>query len=221
MTITEISQKVDKIYISDKDFKKVQAWTKEIGSISDLLDKRYFFPLKTFVIEIWITKRERLLALVELDDFNPTSGRIQTDNYWFTFKHIKGEKRSRIDGEGASKDAIEVTHVWIVGVLLYICEQGRTKIQKVSPMIEREDKDSDTPYEYQDRVCFLLNDIIEYSSKHHNRKTIQYQCECWGVRGHIRHYSDGRTVFIEPYKKGRLRDTLEPKSRTYMIDNKG
>jgi len=214
MTIQEIGQKVDKIVITDKDFKQVSKWAK-INKLPYMLDKRYFFPLKTFVIDLQPTKQVRILALVELDDFNPTSGRIQTDQYWFTFKHLKGEGKSEIKGQGAPQNVMEVTHIWVVGVLLYICEQAREKRYRISPMTDH--KENDNPYEYQDRVCFLLNDIIEYSTTHHNRKSIQYQCECWGVRGHIRHYTDGRTIFIEPYKKGRLRDTLEPKSKTYMI----
>lgn len=34
----------------------------------------------------------------------------------------------------------------------------------------------------------------------------KYTCECWGVIGHERHYKNGKTVFIKPYKKGPKRD---------------
>ena len=33
-----------------------------------------------------------------------------------------------------------------------------------------------------------------------------YKCECWGVRGHIRHLKDGREVFVKAYTKGAKRD---------------
>lgn len=32
-------------------------------------------------------------------------------------------------------------------------------------------------------------------------------CESWGVIGHYRHYKNGKTVFIKPYKKGKKRST--------------
>lgn len=216
MTIQEIGTKIDKIVITAKDFKKISKWTESI-KITKILDNRYFFPLNNFVIDISPTKNYTIKALVELDNFNPTSGKITTDDYWFTFKHLKGEGRSKIDGFGATKQVLECTHIWIVGALLYIVLQSREKKVGLSSNTERPESDKSNPYKYQNRVCFLLDEMIEYVSLHPTRKSIQYQCECWGVRGHLRHYTDGRVVFIEPYKKGRLRDTLEPKSKTYML----
>lgn len=34
-------------------------------------------------------------------------------------------------------------------------------------------------------------------------------CPCWGVRGHYRHLSNGKIIFIKPYRKGRLRNKPE------------
>lgn len=31
-------------------------------------------------------------------------------------------------------------------------------------------------------------------------------CPCWGVIGHMRHYKDGREVWIKPYRKGKQRN---------------
>ena len=214
MTIREIGYKVDKLIIDYKEFRQISKWASGRNSSEDM-NKRLFFPLKTFVIELGLDKHTSLTALVELDTFNPTSGRVTTDKYWFTYRHEKEKQGSYIEGEGAPQNIMEMTHIWVVTVMLYICLKSREHIERVSPNIERAKKNN--PYKYQDRVCFLMKDIVEYVSDHPNRKSIQYQCECWGVRGHLRHYTDGRVVFIEPYKKGRLRDTLEPKSKTYML----
>lgn len=227
MTIAEISQKIDKIYVTEKECKKIFEWGKNNLVIDyddpnydpseKLINKRMFFPLKTFVIELHMPKNTVIKALVELDTFNPvTSGRITTDNYWFTYKRDFERQGFDFDGEGAPESIVRTTHAFIIETLIYICFAKRNIEYK--PMIDRAaEHGDDNPYEYQNRVCFLLNDIIQYVGTHTTRKSIQYQCECWGVRGHIRHYSDGRTVFIEPYKKGRLRDTLEPKSKTYLL----
>lgn len=216
MTIKEIGLKTDKIIITQKEFKKISKWATE-RNLSEDMDKRLFFPLKTFVIEMALDKHTTLTALVELDSFNPVNGKITTDNYWFTYKREKEKRRAHIEGEGAPQNVMQPTHVFIVGAMLYICLKSREHIERISTESERKETEKDNPYKYQDRVCFLLNDIIHYTAKHPNRKSIQYQCECWGVRGHIRHYTDGRVVFIEPYKKGRLRNTLEPKSKTYLL----
>ena len=34
-------------------------------------------------------------------------------------------------------------------------------------------------------------------------------CPCWGVRGHYRHLSNGKVVFVKPYRKGKLRNNPE------------
>ena len=36
-----------------------------------------------------------------------------------------------------------------------------------------------------------------------------YLCPCWGVRGHWRHLKDGRKIWINAYKKGKLKDNPE------------
>jgi len=224
MTIAEISRNIDKIYITEKDFKKIAKWGKDNLVYEDkpnttkLMDKRMFFPLKNFVIDIEFKKNTRLTALVELDSFNPvSSGRVTTDDYWYTYKRDFIRRGFDFQREqNVPEQIVRTTHAFITEVLMYICFADRT--MEFRPVIERTKSQGEyNPYEYQNRVCFLLDDIVKYAGTHKTRKSIQYQCECWGVRGHLRHYSDGRIVFIEPYKKGRLRNTLEPKNKEYML----
>lgn len=42
-------------------------------------------------------------------------------------------------------------------------------------------------------------------------------CECWGVRGHYRHYKSGKVVFIESYQKGSKRNEIKAKDKTYIL----
>lgn len=220
MTIQEIGQKIDKIYITEKDFKKIAKWGKEnltdVGT-EKIINKRLFFPLKTFIMDITLDKSTTLKALVELDSFNPVAGgRVTTDRYWYTYKRDYTKQGFDFKGEGAPENIIRISHAFITEVLIYICYADR--ITEYRPLIEHAIKQGGVnPYEFSDRVCYLLSDIIKYAGTHKTRKSIQYQCECWGVRGHIRHYTDGKTVFIEPYKKGRKKDVLEPKSKAYML----
>lgn len=46
-----------------------------------------------------------------------------------------------------------------------------------------------------------------------------YTCECWGVRGHVRHLKDGREIFINPYRKGIKRnDDTAYKEKDYNYE---
>ena len=54
-------------------------------------------------------------------------------------------------------------------------------------------------------VEYLLDDIVEYVS--HSGRRNDVRCECWGVRGHFRHYKSGVVAWIKPYEKGKKRNT--------------
>lgn len=65
---------------------------------------------------------------------------------------------------------------------------------------------------------YLFKDIVNYVSEHYipSKEHHEIQCPCWEVRGHYRHYKSGKTVFIQSYKKGKQKDKVEPKSKTYL-----
>ena len=68
------------------------------------------------------------------------------------------------------------------------------------------------------KKIFLFDDIVNYVYEHRddaNFKRIMF-CPCWEVRGHYRHYKNGKVVFIKSYKKGKQRDRVEPKDREYI-----
>ena len=48
-------------------------------------------------------------------------------------------------------------------------------------------------------------------------KARQWHVDYWGVRGHIRHYKSGKTVFIAPYTKGKDRENAIGKTKVYTV----
>lgn len=68
---------------------------------------------------------------------------------------------------------------------------------------------------------YLFDDIVKYVSEkyvpeggHHS-----IQCPCWEVRGHYRHYRSGKVVFIQSYRKGKDKDTAQPKPKQYIASS--
>ena len=47
------------------------------------------------------------------------------------------------------------------------------------------------------------------------RKHAEITCPCWGVRGHFRHYKNGKVIFIEPHLKGK--DKAQYKGKEYAL----
>jgi hypothetical protein len=71
------------------------------------------------------------------------------------------------------------------------------------------------------KKIYLLREIIEYVQDNNfqseNKSTHKISCDCWGVRGHYRHYKSGKVVFIKEYKKGKNRDKKEPQGKIYTV----
>lgn len=63
---------------------------------------------------------------------------------------------------------------------------------------------------------YLFNDIVRYVDYKRSKVKHNVTCECWGVRGHYRHYKTGKVVFIHEYKKGKLRGQIQPQDKVYV-----
>ena len=182
-----------------------------------------FFTLNTFILETDFGKK-RYKGLVELQDFNPM-------NFTYT-DEIGVFKVTRKIGEGflldfhqhdmnkkyrtETDDYFNMLIIYLTSVMIYIIDKAeqRRREERISLQTERKQREE---YVYKDRELYFLNDIIHYRKIHRNKAAIKYRCECWGVRGHIRHTKYG-VQFVHPYKKGKKRDVLEPKSKTYLLN---
>lgn len=61
---------------------------------------------------------------------------------------------------------------------------------------------------YKYKIEKSLNRIYTIVGKIHHNKipgNRQWRVDCWGVVGHIRHYKNGKEVYIKPYTKGKGR----------------
>ena len=107
--------------------------------------------------------------------------------------------------------------IFISAVKQYIMNESyeRKTIQKESckneNCISRQTKSKNTKTVKQ----FLLNDIVEYVS--HSGRNHNINCECWVVRGHFRHYKNGRVTWISAYEKGKSRNSNCITNKIYVV----
>lgn len=159
-------------------------------------------PLLTYSV----FKNQRYFAtyVLFIDSFNVFEGRL--------YEYIHPGEFKDIDDR-----LIEMVHAFTSNILFsmsYIMNYPRSHKQTrvASHKYSREYRLSTK----QNRI-YLFSDILKYVSdtyvpegQHHS-----IQCPCWEVRGHYRHYKSGRVVFIRSFKKGRQRDTAQPKGKEY------
>lgn len=77
--------------------------------------------------------------------------------------------------------------------------------RRYKPIKER--KESKQKQEYK------LFDVIRKYSKHINHNKHHIKQERWDVKGHFRHYKNGKVVYVKPYEKGKGRK----KEREYKL----
>lgn len=231
--IRELESKIDKILITKKEWKQIDKYRHQQNpnpqdqwNTNGKMDSRMFFPLNNFILETEFESGSRRKGLVELNNFNPMDFTYTDEIGVLTAKRATTTKGFVISFEKhdssvvkAPKDYFDMLLIYLTSVMIYIIDKAeeRRRIEKLSPEEERKQREN---YEYKDRELFFLQDIIKYRRIHPNKSAIQYRCECWGVRGHLRHLKNGNVIFIEPYKKGRKRDILEPKNKTYLVNSK-
>ena len=230
--IKDVEPYVDKIYIDRNEWKKIEKYRHEQcpnaqneWNKNGKFDSKMFFPLNTFILETDYGKG-RIKGLVELENHSPVNFKYTDDLGVYSYKRRYGgggfefnfdpnedmkNKRYKVD-----KQYFDWVLIYITSVMIYIIDKAeeRRREERISLQVERKQREE---YEYKDRELFFLNDIIQYRKIHRNKSSIQYRCECWGVRGHIRHTKHG-VQFVHPYKKGKKRDILEPKSKIYLLN---
>lgn len=83
-------------------------------------------------------------------------------------------------------------------------------IKKEKPKERKEKKEAKKVEKKHDTV-YVSNKAYQYEErgKRHNQR----HTESWSVRGHWRHYKNGKTVFIEPFTKGKKNSG----NKTYII----
>lgn len=230
--IKDIEPYVDKIIIDRNDWRKVERYRHEQCPNSEnewnkngKFDSKMFFPLNTFILEIDYGKG-RMKGLVELENYSPVNFKYTDDLGVYSYKRRYGgggfefnfDPNEDMKGKRykVEKQYFDWVLIYITSVMIYIIDKAeeRKREERISLQTERKLREE---YVYKDRELYFLNDIISYRKIHRNKASIQYRCECWGVRGHIRHTKHG-VQFVHPYKKGKKRDILEPKSKTYLLN---
>lgn len=228
--IRDIEDKLDKIYITRDEFKKIQKYRHEQCPNSEnewnkngKFDSKMFFPLNNFILDVEVDKYHRVRGLMELKNFSPVNFTFTTDEDFLKVERNENQgfhtEYNRFDDknpENVIQKYIEMQIIMLTSIMIYIIDhaENRRREERLSLSQQRELREN---YEYKDRELYFLKDIITYAKIHPTRSSIQYRCECWGVRGHLRHLKNGKVIFIEPFKKGRKRDVLEPKSKTYLL----
>lgn len=113
---------------------------------------------------------------------------------------------------------IEYIHNFTMYFIEYIMTHGGEKKLKDKPNV-KENKEQNGKKKRKKKnsrqTIYLLEEIVEYANSGIGKHEVT--CPCWQVRGHYRHYKNGKTVFIKSFYKGKRRETQDCIPNTYKV----
>lgn len=103
--------------------------------------------------------------------------------------------------------------------ICYIMNTARNRIVKPKKKAKQVNINK-TKAKSEDKI-YLLDDIVEYVNENEfsdfSSEKHMINCPCWNVRGHYRHYKNGRVIFVKSYEKGKEKGKVKSKEKTYVI----
>ena len=101
---------------------------------------------------------------------------------------------------------VAMWHFFFVNYFVRVLPGCYTKTIKKQEEIFSEGKGNKKRY----KTKIVLKSHYEVSFKNYSVKHIRhiFKCLCWGVRGHYRHYKNGKVVFVQAFRKGKERNNL-------------
>lgn len=146
---------------------------------------------------------------------------------WNEFKNVYVDERLKKDINDYPsyiRSAANV-HKRLLNTIIFIMTKER-KSQNREKNVNRKSVENESKKTNRGNLqsIFLFDDIVKYVddigiSKRFDAEKNKINCPCWSVRGHYRHYKNGKVIFVKSYKKGKERETKEPKAREYKTEN--
>lgn len=230
------------ILMSFSDFKSLLLWR---DSNKDLLKEKFRLPLETgeirvgdsrrgysatkftFISEVVLDVEYRLIMNGRYVPGLSCSCRytMQPDFRWAisnTYVSPKLSKYALDEGElmFTNTDCFQDLLTVVMSSMAYMmfcsenCIESTVSIREYPAPYKKKGKVY-TPASHCVKVC--QHTIRVPNTKRLTKKHIKRVMQCWGVRGHYRHYSDGKVVFIKPYYKGEQRDDPSLAQTKYTI----
>lgn len=108
----------------------------------------------------------------------------------------------------------------VLRTMLYIVKTPRERTERPKNTKIPNTQKSESKVNRENKI-YLLDEIVDYVNENGlcsiKNNSYKIKCPCWSVRGHYRHYKNGKIVFIKNYEKGKQKGKIKPKDKTYTI----
>lgn len=234
---TPIDPKLDVVSVSEEDANRIQDSFVDAlldGTIADGQLSEDRLPLPNFVLKIRLKDRdifyeyhykngvlgytnyayegEKASTFIILDHGTPD----QNDHLEYELVHSNPEFRAK---DMDNDDGVNIAYMTFMAVNWFI--RNLPSSYSKSQVKVKQPKQSKKQRKRSPHVVYFRTEYnMDLKGKSVSLIKKEIHCLCWGVRGHVRHYKNGKETFIKPYRKGKMRDNPEfYEAKTYKKAN--
>jgi hypothetical protein len=175
----------------------------------------------TYKVRIEGTGADQIIYVKKI--YETKSGKHEHTNIEFTlddyidniaefFSNYKGGKikytREILD------DTWSADYLPVISFMQYVIHAAKNQEVIYKDHAERKYKSSGKKSKPKEE--FKLIEIIRRYAVHINHSKRTITCDHWEVKGHFRHYKNGKVSYVKPYSKGKNK-AAAPVSRTYHL----
>ncbi len=186
-------------------------------------------------VNTWYNMYNELMGLYDEGGMTPEVRRFNdyTYDYHDYFDEMFGITQSLLHNENLQEELANDVKEWIftfrmLTIYMNHCIDIETEKKKALAEVDGEVKMKDVHHvkivhekeKKKDKSVIYVGDVVirvGTTTKTKRREVLHRKCTCWGVRGHQRHYKNGKVVYIQPYKKGKERGMAKPIGKKYHL----
>ena len=208
------------VRLRERDSEKVVDYLRNELQLSDeeIRDCTLDFPFNQFEINC---NQQRIYVMKDGEEGDFIVSALSKNRQKVFFVAVAHGTKMFI-GYGDSKNTEDIGGIIInvKRVIIYITSMSRkTIINGETRLPKKENKKDEVIRQNNGKNVrnISIDDAVVYARKTFLSTGRKIQAECYGVRGHYRHYKNGKVVFVKPYKKGWNRDGKAPSKQNYTI----
>ena len=215
------------IRVRDADYEKVEEF---VATDPDFTDEKFDYAMLPFDMFEINTNNYRIYVRRAETPIPITDNHKNTSDYAFDMAYVT-KNRKRVELAVSSfgfnmglllcrredLDQASAYRIMVKKIIYYITHQRKSVVYIDDKEKSKENKSDSIKNKDLPKVHYItIDDAVVYTRKGVGTGR-KIQAECYGVRGHYRHYKSGLTVFIKPYKKGWNRNGQVPAKQQYTL----
>lgn len=140
------------------------------------------------------------------------------ENIGWAMRELKGRSvRSMMVNQDLMKETWSADVLPVMMFMLYVLHNSfNREVVEMGATTKRYKDPKERKYNPYKNKVYKLIDVVRKYERHINKNKKHVTCDYWEVKGHFRHYKNGKVVYVKPYSKGKNKNGIA-EDRIYKL----